>query len=39
MTGWHMNQIPETVRAPAEKMDADICKTEVPDQEHGGPIQ
>jgi hypothetical protein len=30
-----MKQIPETVRAAAEKMDVDICKTEVPDQEHG----
>jgi hypothetical protein len=25
MTGWYMKQIPETVRAVVEKMDADIC--------------
>jgi integrase len=39
MTGWYMKQIPETVRAAVEKIDADICKTEAPDQERGGSIQ
>jgi hypothetical protein len=39
MTGWYMKQIPETVRAEVEKMDADICKAEAPDQERGGSIQ
>jgi hypothetical protein len=39
MTGWYMKQIPETVRAAVEKMDADVCKTEAPEPKHGGPIQ
>jgi hypothetical protein len=26
MTGWYMKQIPETVRAAVEKMDADLCR-------------
>jgi integrase len=28
MTGWYMKQIPETVRAAVEKMDADLCRVE-----------
>jgi hypothetical protein len=39
MTGWYMKQIPETVRAAVEKMDADICKIEAPKPERGGSIQ
>jgi hypothetical protein len=28
MTGWYMKQIPESVRAAVEKMDADICRVD-----------
>ncbi len=30
MTGWYMKQIPETVRAAIERMDADLCRPEAP---------
>lgn len=39
MTGWYMKQIPETVRAAVEKMDADVCRVETPEPETGGSIQ
>jgi integrase len=39
MTGCYMKQIPETVRAAVENMDADICKIEAPEPERGGSIQ
>jgi integrase len=38
MTGWHMKEIPETVRAAVEKMDADVCRQEEQPKE-GGSIQ
>jgi hypothetical protein len=39
MTGWYMKQIPESVRAAVEKMDADFCRVEIPKSEPGGSIQ
>jgi integrase len=39
MTGWYMKQIPETVRAAVEKMDADVCRLETSQPETGVPIQ
>jgi integrase len=39
MTGWYMKQIPETVRAAVEKMDADVCAAPAKPQNLGGSIQ
>ena len=40
MTCWYMKQIPEAVRAAAEKMDADLCRVaENPKTETGESIQ
>jgi len=38
MTGWYMKQIPETVRAAVERMDADICRVEAPKPPEGGML-
>jgi integrase len=39
MTGWYMKQIPETVRAAVEKMDADVCAKPAKPEDDGGTIQ
>jgi hypothetical protein len=39
MTGWYMKQIPETVRAAVEKMDADLCRVETVTPKPPGRIQ
>jgi integrase len=39
MTGWYMKEIPETVRAAVERMDADVCAQPVISHEKGGSIQ
>jgi integrase len=39
MTGWYMKQIPETVRAAVEKMDADVCAAPGKTQDESGPVQ
>jgi hypothetical protein len=38
MTGWYMKQIPESVRAAVEKMDADICRVDAAKPEERGSI-
>lgn len=39
MTGWYMKQIPDSVRAAVEKMDADISAVDLPKPKQGGAIQ
>lgn len=39
MTGWYMKQIPETVRAAVEKMDADISRADTPAAEEESTVQ
>src|SRR5262249_54025728 len=39
MTGWYMKQIPETVRAAVEKMDADVCAAPAKTPGENGPVQ
>ncbi len=39
MTGWYMKQIPETVRAAVEKMDADLCNVKPAVEKETGMVQ
>jgi hypothetical protein len=39
MTGWYMKQIPETVRAAVEKMDADISRADTLAAEQESTVQ
>jgi hypothetical protein len=38
MTGWYMKQIPETLPAAVERMDADICRVKAPKSPESGML-
>jgi hypothetical protein len=39
MTGWYMKDIPESVRAAVEKMDADVCAALKENPKTDGAVQ